>query len=122
MVSDGHVSTYLPLAQPSALTGLSNHTLLLGMSGESTARIAIDADGTVSYGPGGEKPFTGSCSVAAMCKAADGPQWQVQTLPWDPPALSPGERSKLSIASPNLHRGARIYQGPHLRLHQVLHS
>eukprot|EP01045_Picozoa_sp_COSAG04_P026753 COSAG04_NODE_3776_length_2539_cov_1.580738_3_plen_442_part_01 len=106
MVSDGHVSTYLPLAQPSALTGLSNHTLLLGMSGESTARIAIDADGTVSYGPGGEKPFTGSCSVAAMCKAADGPQWEIQTLAWDPPELSPGERSKLSIASPNLHRGA----------------
>jgi hypothetical protein len=108
MVSDGQVSTYLPSRQPSALTGLTNHTLLLGKSGEHTARLSIDVDGHVHYGPGGDMPFTGGCSFDSMCKAATHAPTleEVQTREWDPPALPLGGRSKLRIVGPRLRRGS----------------
>lgn len=107
MVSDGQVSTYLPLPHSSSLTGLTNHTLMLGKSGETTARLAIDGDGTVHYGPGGDQPFAGSCSFESICKAASNNARpaalkDMQTLEWDPPALPPGGRATLPIVSPGM--------------------
>ena len=119
MVSDNHVSTYLPLARPSTLSSLSNHTLLLGKSGETTARLAIDADGEVYYGPGGSKPFDGHCSFASMCKAADtagSPTWHVTTRIWDPPKLSPGGRSAMLIESVPTARPGAVCHASHDRL------
>lgn len=100
---------YLPLAGPSALSSLSNHTLLLGKSGEAEARLAIDADGEVYYGPGGNEPFAGHCSFTSMCKAADAAEsasWHVTTRNWDPPKLSPGGRSAMLVENvPTVRRG-----------------
>ena len=39
------------------LSAKSAHTLLFGLSGESNARMAIDADGTQLFGNGEEQPF-----------------------------------------------------------------
>jgi hypothetical protein len=71
----------------SKLTGLSTHAIIMGMSGEATARLAIDGDGSMKFGNGGagdafdttlHRPITGS-------KA------------WDPPPLSGGAANVTSI-------------------------
>ena len=38
----------------SALSGQSEHTVLMGLAGEENARVAMDADGVVMHGPGGD--------------------------------------------------------------------
>eukprot|EP01051_Picozoa_sp_SAG22_P022648 SAG22_NODE_5505_length_1002_cov_1.530454_1_plen_267_part_00 len=86
------------------------HALLLGVSGEANARVAIQADGSVHYGDGSAAPFSGRCTFASMCQAADAhvehaPGWRVTTQAWDPPSLDPGQRAVTTVASDAARRG-----------------
>ena len=68
--------------------------------------LAIDADGSVHYGPGGETEFAGSCAFDSICKAADAPRWQVQAQDWNPAELAPGGRTTLAISFQKLRRSS----------------
>ena len=93
------------------------HALLLGVSGEANARVAIQSDGSVHYGPGGNESFSGSCTFASMCKAAtrsqdvgtqyeDALRWKqfLRTL-WDPPSLRPGKRAVTRVQTRGVRPG-----------------
>ena len=54
----------------------SDHALLLGLSGETTARLAVDCDGSIKWGPGAGADFD-STLVRQI----------TQTKHWDPPPV-----------------------------------
>lgn len=68
--ADGETISSKIVKQSSEQDPAPEHALLLGVSGEANARVAIQSDGSVHYGPGGNESFAGSCSFASMCKAA----------------------------------------------------
>ena len=73
--------------------GVSTHALLLGMAGESSGRMALDFDGTMRWGNG-----IGDFDTLHRGNTA-------HTTAWDPPALAPGKRAKLVVATPGAQLG-----------------
>ena len=67
----------LQRANTSALSGESEHTLLMGVGGEANARYAMDANGVEMHGPGGDSHFDSLVHPP-----------RVVTVEWDPPPLS----------------------------------
>ena len=84
----------------------THHALLVGVSGDAHARLAIESTGDVLYGPGGERGFAGRCSFESMCRAANAPQWQVFEQHWDPPALPVGDHANVTVHVQGMVEGA----------------
>ena len=61
----------------SALSGQSEHTVLMGLAGEENARVAMDADGVVMHGPGGDSGFNIMLAPPVLA-----------TVAWDPPPIA----------------------------------
>ena len=78
------------------LSGLSTHALLVGMSGEPTARLAVDGDGSLKWGNGGK----GNEFDTTLRRPI------TATTPWDPPPLAAGA-ANLTTIQVGVCRGGR---------------
>eukprot|EP01051_Picozoa_sp_SAG22_P010850 SAG22_NODE_1001_length_6086_cov_3.870887_6_plen_361_part_00 len=73
--------------RPAGLSGDSTHALLLGNSGERTGRLAIDGDGALRWGNGGENDTFDTTLLKPVHKK----------LAWDPPPLPAGAATNLTV-------------------------
>ena len=77
-LGDTSYPSLTPADQPDldATYGGGGHALLFGVAGESTARMAIDSDGSMHYGPGAGQQFDTAFKRQAST-----------AIEWAPPAL-----------------------------------
>ena len=75
------VSDAYPTSTEGRLSGDSTHAMLYGNSGERTGRLAVDGDGSLKWGDGGENDTLDTTLLRPIHKI----------VAWDPPTLAAGK-------------------------------
>ena len=81
------VSDAYPTSAAAKLSGDSTHAMLIGNSGERSGRLAIDGDGALRWGDGGENDTLDTSLLRPIHKA----------VAWDPPPLAAGASASLVV-------------------------
>ena len=81
------VSDAYPTSAAAKLSGDSTHAMLIGNSGERSGRLAIDGDGALRWGDGGENDTLDTSLLRPIHK----------TVAWDPPPLGVGASASVVV-------------------------